>query len=289
MLEAINVSIALPDRSRRPLLGRAPLLQIIQDVDLTIDRGKVVGVVGESGSGKSTLGRSLLGLHRPVAGKVMLERKDFSSLSKEQLREARLKVQMIFQDSQSSLNPRRKIIDILSDPFVANRRASRSEARKRALALLERVGMRSTHGDRYPHQLSGGQRQRVGIARAIALEPSYIVADEIVSGLDVSVQAQVLALLRELRAESSLGMVFISHDLSVVRTLCDHVIVMQHGRVVEAGECTSVFNDPRNDYTKKLLRAVPLPVVEKDWLGKSCGRAYETSISQTSAVAAVLR
>lgn len=287
MLEAINVSIALPDRSQKSLFGRAPLLKIIQNVDLTVQRGKVVGIVGESGSGKSTIGRSLLGLYRPVTGKVMLEGKDLASLSKEELREARFKIQMIFQDSQSSLNPRRKIIDILADPFVANGRASRSDARNKALALLERVGMRPTHGDRYPHQLSGGQRQRIGIARAIALEPSYIVADEIVSGLDVSVQAQVLALLRQLRAESSLGMVFISHDLSVVRTLCDDVVVMQHGRVVEAGECTRVFNDPRNDYTKKLLRAVPLPVVEKDWLDESRRCDSEAATELPSAVAAM--
>lgn len=266
MLEAIGVSVSLPDRSRKPLFGPSPLLPIIQDVDLAIASGHVIGVVGESGSGKSTLGRTLLGLYPPVAGRVLLEGKDLASLSRQQLREARLRVQMIFQDSQSSLNPRRRIIDVLADPFIANGRANRREAKRRAFGLLERVGMRSIHGDRYPHQLSGGQRQRIGIARAIALEPSFIVADEIVSGLDVSVQAQVLALLRQLKAETSLGLIFISHDLSVVRSICDRIVVMQQGRIVEAGDCATVFDHPRHPYTRKLLRAVPLPVVEPGWL-----------------------
>ena len=187
-------------------------------------------------------------------------------MSVRDLKRTRLRIQMVFQDSQSSFNPRHRLIDILSSPFVAHGLADARKAKRLALELLERVGLQSNHGDRYPHELSGGQRQRVGIARAIALAPAFIVADEIVSGLDVSVQAQVLALLRQLRVENSLGMIFISHDLSVVRTLCDRVAVMQHGRIVEAGDCAAVFSAPQHEYTRTLLRAIPLPVVDKHWL-----------------------
>jgi ABC-type oligopeptide transport system ATPase subunit len=266
MLEAIDVSVALPDRSRKPLFGPSPLLPIIQDVDLSIAPGEAVGVVGESGSGKTTLGRTLLGLYRPLRGRVVFEGNNLAELSVQDLRRARLKIQMIFQDSQSSLNPRHRLVDILSGPFVAHDLADAHKARVLALELLERVGLEPAHGSRYPHELSGGQRQRVGIARAIALAPRFIVADEIVSGLDVSVQAQVLALLRRLRKENSLGMIFISHDLSVVRSLCDRVAVMQHGRIVEAGDCATVFGSPQHEYTRTLLRAIPLPVVDKHWL-----------------------
>jgi peptide/nickel transport system ATP-binding protein len=266
MLEAIGVSVSLPDRSRKPLFGQSPLLPIIQQIDLSIAPGEAVGVVGESGSGKSTLGRTLLGLYRPVRGQVVFEGKNLAGLSERALRLARLRIQMIFQDSQSSLNPRHRLVDILSSPFVAHGLADSRRARVLALELLERVGLEPVHGDRYPHELSGGQRQRVGIARAIALAPAFIVADEIVSGLDVSVQAQVLALLRQLRTENSLGMIFISHDLSVVRTLCDRVAVMQHGRIVEAGDCAAVFANSQHEYTRTLLRAIPLPIVDKHWL-----------------------
>jgi peptide/nickel transport system ATP-binding protein len=266
MLDAIDVSVSLPDRSREPLFGRSPLLPIIDRIDLSIGPGEAVGVVGESGSGKTTLGRTLLGLYRPVRGRVIFEGKNLADLSVQELKKARLRIQMIFQDSQSSLNPRHRLVDILSGPFVAHGLADARKAKGLALELLERVGLEPAHGSRYPHELSGGQRQRVGIARAIALAPAFIVADEIVSGLDVSVQAQVLALLRRLRTENSLGMIFISHDLSVVRTLCDRVAVMQHGRIVEAGDCADVFSNPQHEYTRTLLRAIPLPVVDKHWL-----------------------
>lgn len=276
MLEAIDVSVSLPDRSHKPLFGQSPLLPIIRQVDLSVAPGEAVGVVGESGSGKTTLGRTLLGLYRPARGRVIFEGKNLADLSVRDLRKARLRIQMIFQDSQSSLNPRHRLVDILSGPFVAHGLADARKARALALELLERVGLEPAHGSRYPHELSGGQRQRVGIARALALAPAFIVADEIVSGLDVSVQAQVLALLRQLRRENSLGMIFISHDLSVVRTLCDRVAVMQHGSIVEAGDCAAVFGSPQHEYTRTLLRAIPLPVVDKHWLdeGLSSGKAW---------------
>ena len=266
MLEAYRVSISLPDRSKKPLWGQAPLLKILSDVSLKIGPGDAVGVVGESGSGKSTLGRTFLQLYRPSEGQIMLDGRDLATLSERETRQVRLKIQMIFQDSQSSLNPRHRLVDILSGPFLAHGGASARKARLLAVGLLERVGMTEAHSSRYPHELSGGQRQRVGIARAIALAPAYIIADEIVSGLDVSVQAQILALLRGLRAEGGMGMVFISHDLSVVRSLCDRIAVIQSGSIVESGDCDEIFERPRRPYTRQLLRSIPSPVVDRNWL-----------------------
>jgi len=177
---------------------------------------------------------------------------------------------MIFQDPQSALNPRRRIGDILVAPLLAyGRIKDRAEGARRAAALLERVGLETSLAGRYPHQLSGGQRQRVGIARAIALDPVFVVADEIVSGLDVSSQAQILALLRSLRSACGLSLLFISHDLSVVRAVCDRVMVMLEGAVVEEGSCEEIFRRPRHPYTAKLLDAIPLPDVDPDWIDRA--------------------
>ena len=266
MLEAIGVSVALPDRSRKPLFGQPPLLPILKDIDLRVTSGETVGLVGESGSGKSTLGRTLLRLYRPQSGKIIFEGRDLAGLSERELSAARLRIQMIFQDSNASLNPRQRLVDILSAPYMAQGIAEGRSANRLAIDLLERVGLTAAQVNRYPHELSGGQRQRVGIARALALKPAFVVADEIVSGLDVSVQAQILVLLRQLRSEDRLGMIFISHDLSVVRSLCDRVAVLQHGRIVESGSCSSVFAQPQHPYTRALLRAVPLPIVDRHWL-----------------------
>ena len=269
MLEAEHITVSLPDRSRKPLWGAAPLNNILRDVSLQVAPGETVGVVGESGSGKSTLGRTFLRLYRPAHGRVLLDGRDLADLTEAEASAVRLKIQMIFQDSQSSLNPRHRLVDILSGPFLAHGIADRRKARHQAIGLLERVGLSEQHAARYPHELSGGQRQRVGIARAIALGPAYVVADEIVSGLDVSVQAQILALLGELRAESRMGMVFISHDLSVVRTLCDRVAVIQGGSIVEHGPCAGIFARPAHPYTQQLLRAIPLPKYDPDWLRRA--------------------
>jgi ABC-type oligopeptide transport system ATPase subunit len=266
MLEAIGISVALPDRSRKPLFGQPPLLPILGDIDLRVAPGETVGLVGESGSGKSTLGRTLLRLYRPQSGKIIFEGRDLAGLSERELSVARLRIQMIFQDSNSSLNPRQRLVDILSAPYLAHGIAEGRSANRLAIDLLERVGLTAAQVNRYPHELSGGQRQRVGIARALALKPAFVVADEIVSGLDVSVQAQILVLLRQLRSEDRLGMIFISHDLSVVRSLCDRVAVLQHGRIVESGSCASVFAQPQHPYTRALLRAIPLPTVDRHWL-----------------------
>ena len=266
LLSATDIHVALPDRSRSSVFGKTPLIEILKGVDISLAPGEALGVVGESGSGKSTLGRALLRIYEPQQGTILFDGFDITHMADVQLGEFRPRMQMIFQDSQSSLNPRQRILDILVAPFVEHGLASGAEARKRAIDLLERVGMNAQHAMRYPHQLSGGQRQRVGIARALALKPKLIVADEIVSGLDVSVQAQILALLRTLRAEDKIGLIFISHDLSVVRSICDRVTVMRGGSVVESGTCSSVFAAPQHEYTRTLLRAIPLPVVDSNWL-----------------------
>jgi ABC-type oligopeptide transport system ATPase subunit len=266
LLDAKGIHVALPDRSQISILGRSPLIEILKGVDISLASGEALGVVGESGSGKSTLGRTLMRIYEPRAGKILFDGFDITHMTYVQMNDLRPRMQMIFQDSQSSLNPRHRILDILTAPFTEHGISRGSAARSHALGLLERVGMTAQHAARYPHQLSGGQRQRVGIARALALRPKLIVADEIVSGLDVSVQAQILALLRSLRTEEKIGLIFISHDLSVVRSICDRVTVMRGGVVVESGDCPSVFAAPQHEYTRALLRAIPLPVVDPDWL-----------------------
>ena len=267
MLEARNLHVALPDRGRKPVFGQPPLIEILKDVSLSVAPGETVGLVGESGSGKSTLARTLLRLYMPTAGTILFEGRDITALTEAELRPIRARMQIVFQDSQSALNPRLSIGTALAEPFLSYGRAKTSkEALGLAAGLLERVGLSAAMASRYPHQLSGGQRQRVGIARAIALNPSLVVADEIVSGLDVSVQAQILDLLRTLKRETGMALVLISHDLSVVRALCERVVVMQHGRIVEAGTSESVFSAPQHPYTRKLLRAIPLPEVDPAWI-----------------------
>ena len=267
MLEVRNLRIALPDRSRKPVFGPAPLLEILKGIDLSVAPGETIGLVGESGSGKSTLARALLRLYRPSAGRIVFEGQDITDLPESALRPLRAQMQIVFQDSQSALNPRLTIGTALAEPFLSYGRAKDSrEALRLAAGLLEHVGLAPGMAARYPHQLSGGQRQRVGIARAIALNPALVVADEIVSGLDVSVQAQILQLLQALRSETGMALVLISHDLSVVRALCEKVVVMQHGVIVESGLSAEVFAAPQHPYTKKLLRAIPLPEVDPTWI-----------------------
>jgi len=267
MLDARNLDVALPDRSRKPILGKAPLRMILRNVSLSVGAGECVGVVGESGSGKSTLARTLLRLLEPADGSIHLDGHDITHLSEAELRPLRARIQIVFQDSQSALNPRRRVGAAIAEPLLAYGRARTfADALRQAGGVLERAGLPREYAQRFPHQLSGGQRQRVGIARAIALQPALLVADEIVSGLDVSVQAQILDLLRRLRAETGLAVVLISHDLSVVRVLCDQVAVMRQGEIVEVGAVEDVFREPQHPYTRKLLRAIPLPEVEPGWI-----------------------
>lgn len=267
LLQVRDLTLSLPDQSRAPLFGKPPLVDILRGISLELAVGQSVGIVGESGSGKTSLGRCIVRLYPPTSGSIRFNGTDITAISEAALRPIRKDLQMIFQDPQSSLNPRRTVGQIVAQPVLAlDVETDRRVARKRADAALDRAGLGHAFASRYPHELSGGQRQRVGIARAIVTEPKLIVADEIVSGLDVSTQAQILALLNELKREMGLSLVFISHDLSVVRVLADRVMVMLGGRVVEEGAASAVFDNPRHAYTRELIDAVPLPVIDPDWL-----------------------
>jgi peptide/nickel transport system ATP-binding protein len=268
LLRTGSLSFAYPERAG--LFRRKALRDVVKRVDLAVPRGSVLGLVGESGSGKTTLGRLLVRLLRPTSGGIQFDGIEIGGLAETEMRPLRARIQMIFQDPQSSLNPRLRLGVTLTRPLqVHGRLQRRRDRRDRAASLLDLVGLPTGLIDRYPHELSGGQRQRAGIARALALEPDFIVADEIVSGLDVSTQAHILLLVRELRASLGLTMVFISHDLSVVRVLCDDVAILQHGEVVEYGPVARIFSAPQHAYTRQLLAAIPLPDVEPGWLDDS--------------------
>ena len=271
LLEAQGLGLALPDRAAKRLFQPAPQREILKDVDLAVALGEAVGLVGESGSGKTSLGRCLVRLYQPTSGRLLFSGRDITHLGESELRPLRARLQVIFQDPHSSLNPRRRIADIVAQPLIAFGLADPATARRQAVALLDRVGLDPRLGGRFPHQLSGGQRQRACIARAIAVEPALVIADEIVSGLDVSTQAQILTLLRALRRDLGLALVFISHDLSVVRALCDRVVVLRGGAAVEAGSAESLFAVPRHSYTRALLAAIPLPEPDATWLDRKDG------------------
>jgi peptide/nickel transport system ATP-binding protein len=263
--------------ARGGLLTRArSAATVLHGVDIRVGKGETVGIVGESGSGKTTLGRALLGLVQPTAGSIVFDGNDITALDEQARRPLRRRMQMIFQDPMSSLNPRHTIGRILIEPILLHGLAA-DQAKARALVdgMLDRVGLPRNTTNRYSFELSGGQRQRVGIARAVVLRPDFVLADEIVSGLDVSTQAQVLALLKELTGEMHLALAFISHDLSVVRSICQRVVVMHDGRVVEEGPCERVFAAPAAAYTRMLIDAIPLPTVDPGWLSR--GAAVEVA------------
>ena len=260
-----GLQVALPDMTRKPLLGRAPLVETLKKLDFDIPARSVTGIVGESGSGKSTLGRALVRLLEPIAGSIVFDGQDITHLPEPTLRPLRRTLQMTFQDPMSSLNPRRTIGSIIAAPLKHNRIGDNLDGR--VTEALNRVGLPESFSRRYRHELSGGQRQRVGIARALALSPKFVLADEIVSGLDVSTQAQILTLLERLAGEMGLTVAFISHDLSVVRRLCKQVIVMRNGEIVEAGPTDALFAAPQHAYTRELIAAIPLPEIDPDWLG----------------------
>jgi len=241
----------------RGLLRHHRAVQAVADVTVSLAPGEAVGLVGESGSGKTTVGRLLLGLLPPTAGRVTFDGTDLSRADRASLRRLRRRMQIVFQDPSSSLDPRRRVGAQIADGLAIHRLASPAHRAERVHALLQEVGLAPEHAQRYPHEFSGGQRQRIGIARALATGPDFLVADEPVSALDVSVQAQVLALLADLRVRRHLTLLFISHDLPVVRHLCGRVVVMYLGRVMEEGPTAEVFARPRHPYTRALLSATP--------------------------------
>ena len=267
LLQVRSLGLSLPELPNKPFWGAAPRKRILHDVSFTLQAGGTLGVIGESGSGKSTLARVLTLLLPPQTGDVVFAGKSVLSLSATALLHYRTQMQLVFQDPMSSLNPRRTVQAIVTQPLYAlGQIKGRTEEAAQAKRLLDRVGLSNQFASRYPHELSGGQRQRVGIARALALNPLALIADEVTSGLDVSAQARIVALLETLRREQGLALIFISHDLSLVRSLCDSVLILRQGEVMEQGESARIFAAPSHAYTRELLDAIPLPDPDPTWL-----------------------
>jgi ABC-type glutathione transport system ATPase component len=231
--------------------------RVVDDVSFSIRRGETLGLVGESGSGKSTVARMLLRLVEPTTGQVRYDERDLLAADPQQMRLIRRHMQIVFQDPYAALNPRMRVREILAEPFAIHRETPKEGLKTRLAEMLRTVGMDESALERFPHEFSGGQRQRINIARALALRPEFLVLDEPVSALDVSVGAQVVNLLRELQREHRLTYLFISHSMPLVRYLCDRVAVMQRGKIVELGECEQVCNAPQEQYTRKLIAATP--------------------------------
>ena len=260
LIEVRNLVKHFPITSGIILQRRIGAVKAVDDVSFDVFRGETLGIVGETGCGKSTTARLIVRLLEPTSGTVTFEGEDVTGRSGASLKALRREMQMIFQDPYSSLNPRKTVGSIIAEPFVIHGLLSgEGERKRRVQQLMDRVGLNPEHYNRYPHEFSGGQRQRIGVARAIALEPKLLVADEPVSALDVSIQAQVLNLLRELQREMGLTLIFIAHDLSVVRHMCDRVAVMYLGKIAELGDNDALYGFPRHPYTGALLSAVPVP------------------------------
>jgi peptide/nickel transport system ATP-binding protein len=256
----LDVKNLVKDFSRkRGILSAATVVRAVDDVSFSIDEGETFGLVGESGSGKTTTGRCILRLIEPTSGEIRFRGEDVLSFSRARMRQARRDMQIVFQDPFSSLNPRMRVGSIVEEPLVIHRVGDRRQRQARVTELFDLVGLDPSQLARYPHQFSGGQRQRIGLARALALNPSFIIADEPVSALDVSVQAQVVNLLMDLQARLKLTYLFIAHDLRLVRHICSRVAVMYLGRIVEMGDTDAIFAAPAHPYTRALLSAIPVP------------------------------
>ncbi len=254
-------------------------------VDLEIYKGETLGLVGESGCGKSTLGRTLIRLYEPTSGEVNFKGQNFLKLTSEDLRKSRRNIQMIFQDPYASLDPRMTVGQILQQPLDVHNLGTLKERRTQVQELLETVGLKPSHTNRYPHEFSGGQRQRISIARALALKPDLIICDEPVSALDVSIQAQILNLLKDLQEQRGLTYLFISHDLSVIEYFCDRVAVMYLGKIVEIGSRDELFQNPKHPYTQALLQAIPTVGLGKKSMKKSLSGEVPSPLNPPSGCA----
>jgi peptide/nickel transport system ATP-binding protein len=265
LVELQNLKVYFPIKSGVVLDRHVGDIRAVDDVSLQIKRGETVGLVGESGCGKSTVGRTIVRLYKPTAGRILFEGRDISQLGENELRPLRRRMQMVFQDPYASLNPRHSVGRIVGEPLRTHGLANRREAAGRVRDLLKIVGLPGDAAGRYPHEFSGGQRQRIGLARAIALNPDFVVADEPVSALDVSIQAQIINLLEQLQDEFDLTYLFIAHDLAVVRHISDRIAVMYLGWIVEVSSAAELYEKPLHPYTISLLSAVPIPdpIVER--------------------------
>lgn len=253
-LDRVNKSFTV----RKSGFGRSQSISAVKDVSLSLFPGETLGLVGESGCGKSTLGKLVLRLLEPTSGKIIYQDRDLSQLSLEEMRQLRKKIQVIFQDPYSSLNPIQRIGDAIAEPMIVHKiYSSKAACRKAAMELLERVGLGQEHYHRYPHEFSGGQRQRIVIARALSVNPEFIICDECVSALDVSVQAQIINLLQQLKKEQGFSYIFISHDLSVVKYISDRIAVMKAGSIEEIGDADEIYDNPKSNYTRQLIDAIP--------------------------------
>ncbi|MFB9217957.1 ABC transporter ATP-binding protein [Vibrio sinaloensis] len=244
--------------SGKGLLKKGYVIKAVNGVSFSVAQGETLGLVGESGCGKSTLGRTILKLFEPTEGRIYFEGRDITKLSSKEMRPLRKEMQIVFQDPLESLNQRHTVGNILEEPYAIHGIGTREERKQWVLDLLDKIGLPHSAVNRYPHEFSGGQRQRIGIARAIALKPKLLICDESVSALDVSVQAQILNLLLQIQKEMNLSIIFISHDLSVVKHISDRVAVMKKGEIVEMGTAKEIYSNPQDEYTKTLLAAIPI-------------------------------